>query len=247
MRSLVYLLAAIVLLCVVNPVLAEGKVKVAVYVLAQDAKFIGDYTGGVEINVFHRDSGELLAQGITKGTTGDTDQIMQHPQPSSKISKDAAFFLAVMAIEQATPVRIEATGPLAYPQAQQTISTTTWIYPQQTIKPLVLSMPGYIVEGEFRMGKQNHLFVAARVRMLCGCGLSPNGYWRSGETYVWAELYRGNDKVASVELKFNDNSSYVATVDISEYSTWQPDRLVINARAKDGLHTGRWTEALTLR
>jgi hypothetical protein len=223
-----------------------GQTKLAVYVLAQDAKFIGDYTGGAQVTIKHRDNGIILAQGLTTGGTGNTDKIMNTKPASQKIDKSSAFYLADLSVDVATPVIIEAKGPMAYLHSLQQVSVSSWLYPDQMARPVVIVIPGYIVEGDYRLDSENQLSISAKVRMLCGCKLSPQGHWRSGDVYVWAQLSQGDNTLASVELNYDENSRFVASFDIDNVTFLQKTQLIISARAKDGLHTGRWTQTLTL-
>ena len=58
------------------PAIAEPT-PVTVRVISQDAKFVGDSTGGAQVILRDAESGHILAEGITAGGTGNTDQIMQ--------------------------------------------------------------------------------------------------------------------------------------------------------------------------
>ncbi|MBT5659166.1 MAG: hypothetical protein HOJ02_03315, partial [Rhodospirillaceae bacterium] len=46
--------------------------RLTVRVMAKDAKFIGTSIGGARITIRDVDTGELLAQGVTEGSTGNT-------------------------------------------------------------------------------------------------------------------------------------------------------------------------------
>ncbi|HWY76816.1 MAG TPA: hypothetical protein VN281_14430, partial [Verrucomicrobiae bacterium] len=66
----------------VSPLFAQtgGKeTKVMVRAIARDAKVIGTHVGGARITVKDVATGEILAQGIQQGGTGDTDVIMKKP------------------------------------------------------------------------------------------------------------------------------------------------------------------------
>lgn len=220
--------------------------KLAVYVLAQDAKFIGDYTGGAQVTIKHRDNGIILAQGLTTGGTGNTDRIMNTETASLKIDKSSAFLLADLSVDVATPVIIEAKGPMGYLGSVQQVSVSSWVYPDQMAWPVVIEIPGYIIEGDYQLDEKNQLSIGAKVRMLCGCELSPQGHWRGSDVYVWAQLRQGDNTLASVELKYDENSRFIASFDIDNVTFLQKTQWIISARAKDGLHTGRWTQTLTL-
>lgn len=223
---------------------ASSMGKLAVYVLAQDAKFIGDYTGGAQVTVYHSDSRAILAQGITQGGTGNTKRIMESNHLSAKIDKEAAFFLADVSVDKPTPVTIEVKGPLKYPQSVKQLSISAMVYPDRPVHPVVIPLPGYIVEGTLQSVGQYQLQIAAKVRMLCGCNLSPDGYWRSGNAYVWAEVFRGDVRLASIALDYTKDSAFAANLDLTNAATLLPDRVIIHARALDGLHTGIWQQDL---
>lgn len=44
--------------------------------IARGAKFLGGYAASVRVTLTGADTGETLAQGMTAGTTGDTQRIM---------------------------------------------------------------------------------------------------------------------------------------------------------------------------
>ena len=56
------------------------KTRVTVRVLAKGAKFIGSSMGGVQITIRDADTGDLLAEGVAQGSTGDTHKIMKAAQ-----------------------------------------------------------------------------------------------------------------------------------------------------------------------
>ena len=51
---------------------------------ANDAKFIGSSIGGAKIIVRDAVTGEILDQGMTSGSTGNTDKLMKQPQERGK-------------------------------------------------------------------------------------------------------------------------------------------------------------------
>lgn len=53
--------------------------RVDVRVRTKDAKFLGTSMGGALITIRNTDTGELLATGVTAGTTGNTATIMVNP------------------------------------------------------------------------------------------------------------------------------------------------------------------------
>jgi hypothetical protein len=63
----------------------------------QDARFIGDHMGGVQITLTDLRTGAVLANGLTQGGTGDTLRIMKAPRTRGMPVADpsAAGFEAV--------------------------------------------------------------------------------------------------------------------------------------------------------
>ena len=102
-----------------------------VRVLSKGAKFIGSSMGGAQITIRDSDTGELLAEGRTRGGTGDTAKIMQNSAPhhSPVATEDAAVFAAELDLDRATRIEVTAYGPLAQRQAAQRVSLTQWVIP----------------------------------------------------------------------------------------------------------------------
>ena len=73
-------LGLLVVLLTVTPTLAVPT-DITVRVRAKDAKFVGDTMGGARVTIRDAETGELLAKGVTTGTTGDTSLIMKIVNP----------------------------------------------------------------------------------------------------------------------------------------------------------------------
>ncbi|TQV87627.1 hypothetical protein [Aliikangiella coralliicola] len=225
--------------------------RLVVYVMAQDAKFIGDFTGGAQVVIKHRETGEILSRGITSGGTGNTEQIINAESMQQTISSDAAFYLARLSIKQPTPISIEVSAPMNFPQSIHQQSLSRWLFPGVEDTPVFVKLAGYIVEGQFELTKNKfnlndaQLNISARVRMLCGCALSRDGIWRSDNANVWAEINQGPDKLASFDLGYRDESRFSGVIDIRSLKVTDKTRLTIYARSKDGQHTGRWSALIS--
>ncbi len=50
--------------------------EITIRVLSKDGKFVGTSMGGARVILRDADTGEILAQGVTAGGTGDTARIM---------------------------------------------------------------------------------------------------------------------------------------------------------------------------
>ena len=124
---------------------------ITVRVISCDAKVIGSLVGGCRVTIRHRISREVLAAGFHRGGSGDTEAIMKQPrQRGAKVfaTEGAAVYTASLSLTEPTPVEIIADGPLAYPQALQRASTTTWLIPGSPAlgEGFVIQLHGFIVE-----------------------------------------------------------------------------------------------------
>jgi hypothetical protein len=77
--------ACIAWLLMVAPAAAEPT-QIVVRVISQDGKFVGDHTGGASITLREVKSGRVLARGVTRGGTGDTERIMEASRRSPSIA-----------------------------------------------------------------------------------------------------------------------------------------------------------------
>ena len=115
------LVAAILVMS--SPALAEPT-DVVVRVISQDAKFIGDQMGGARIVLRDAETGQVLADGITTGGTGNTKQIMESTGRSPiRATPDAAAFTTQLDLSQPTRVTAEVFGPLAQMQASSRVTS----------------------------------------------------------------------------------------------------------------------------
>lgn len=213
------------LLAVAAPV-AGQETRVQVRVLAADAKLIGDVVGGADVTVTNVETGEVLAEGVTAGETGDTDLIMRTPRERGATVFDtpgAAGWLAVFDLDRPTLVEIAAEGPLGYPEAIARASRTMLLTPGVEIlgDGIVLELNGLIVEILEPEGDPAGTVVPvrARVRMLCSCPTEPGGLW-SVES-VSARLLADGEIVAEAPLAFTGETSVyageIAAPDAGEY------------------------------
>ena len=130
---------------------AVEKTVLTVRVVSCDAKVIGSLVGGCRVTLRHAVSGEVLAQGMHRGGSGDTDRIMHQPHGRGELvygTEGTASCRFELTLPEPTPVEVTAEGPLAFPQAIQKASTTTWLIPGEHVDGdgLVLQLQGFIVE-----------------------------------------------------------------------------------------------------
>lgn len=202
---------------------------VVVHVVAHDAKLIGSAVGGAHVTITNAATGEVLAQGLHAGGTGDTRRIMVEPgiRDSLLFATDgAAGFTATIPLSEPTLVEVRAHGPLAYPEAAATAATTVLLIPGQDITGdgIVLELHGYIVEitgppGPRMARAGQRVAVQARVRMLCSCPTGEGELWRAGT--VLARFRQGDRVTDPVPLTYTGGESlYGGELRVPRAGSW---------------------------
>ncbi|MGH9679284.1 MAG: hypothetical protein ACRD4Y_04990, partial [Candidatus Acidiferrales bacterium] len=166
----------------------EGKeTKVMIRAVARDAKVIGEHVGGARITVKDAGTGKILAEGMQKAGTGNTDLIMKTPRVRGATvygTPDASGFLAVFNLDKPTVVEISAEGPLGAAEATQRATTTMLLVPGENVlgEGVLLEIHGFIVkavspsiDGQVKMGSPFE--ARATVTMACGCPIEAGGIW----------------------------------------------------------------------
>lgn len=246
-------LALFAALLLVQPTVAQDvtPTRVVVRAVAQDAKIIQDPVGGALVTIRNAKTGEVLAEGRQTGDSGSTQKIMGQPHErgaSVYEAPGAAKFETLLQLRKPTRVRISATGPLDYPQAEQTTSKTVLLVPGQDVTGdgIILPLHGFIVEvlqpetAEASPGTE--LSVRARVRMLCGCPTEPGGMWDSSRYTIRAQLIHDGDVVAEAPLSFTGTTNeYSGSLQVpSEGAT----TLRVTASDEDRVNFGMATKEL---
>lgn len=132
-------------------VAAAEETRLTVRALSQDAKFIGTSMAGARVTVTAVETGRLLAEGTTRGSTGDTSQILGEGRrrAGTLSSPGAARFDATLDIDRPTLVEIRAYGPLAQRQSAVSASQTLWLLPGKHMDSgdgVVLELAGFAVD-----------------------------------------------------------------------------------------------------
>lgn len=125
--------------------------RVMVRAVSRDAKVIGTKVGGAKITIKDAKTGEVLAQGMQMGGTGNTRKIIIEPHVRGESIYDTpgtAGFLAELKLTRPTVIEVTAEGPMAFPQARQRASKTLLVVPGQDIlgDGVVLEIHGFIVQ-----------------------------------------------------------------------------------------------------
>jgi hypothetical protein len=180
--------------------------QVIVRVLAQDAKFVGDHTGGASVTLRDARSGRVLARGKTSGDTGDTERIMKASgRAPIRHSADAASFTAMVDIKRPTLVELEVEGPEGSPQSAVKVTSTRWMMPGEPVVAgdgWLVELPGLIIAPTVTK-RQGSIAVEAKVALMCGCPITPGGMWDAADYRVTASAWKGDEELASAELAFS--------------------------------------------
>lgn len=195
--------------------------EVTVRVLAKGAKFVGTSMGGALVTIRDADGGRLLAQGVTRGGTGDTKRIMKDARrPGAALAtKGAAAFAAVLDIEAPTLVEITAFGPLAQRQSAGRVSATQWIVPGKHVTAgdaVLLELPGLVVDvldppaAVKLKGTPRKVTLRANVVLMCGCPVTPGGLWDADRLEVAALVRRNGVPAGEVPLRYAGEASQFA-------------------------------------
>lgn len=213
---------------------------ITVRVLAKGAKFVGSETGGVHITLTDADSGAVLAEGVTEGSTGNTAKIMKDGHARGDVLSDAmsAKFSTTLDLDYPRRITVTADGPLGTPGSTSEVSSTQWVLPGKSVDGgdgWLLELPGFAItlpEGVAHTlaltdGKAS-LPLQAKVTMMCGCPLTPGGLWDANRIEVAARIqgqgvpartvplaYAGKPSMFSGTVPFTAPGDYV--VDLYAY------------------------------
>jgi len=214
--------ALVLVFAAIAPPAAAEETRLAVRVLSKGAKFIGSSMGGVLITVEDADTGELLASGLTAGSTGDTGVIMTEPhdRPAVLSTPGSAVFTASLDLDAPRRLRVTARGPRAQPQAAGEVSLTQWAVPGKHLDGgdgLLLEMPGLVVDvlapaAHSRPGAAPlAIDVEVNVTMMCGCPITPGGMWDADRLQVVAVIRHGDGDAIEVPLEYAGTASRFRT------------------------------------
>jgi hypothetical protein len=205
----------IAILTFVSPLFAQtgGKeTKVMIRAIARDAKVIGTHVGGARITVRDVATGEILAQGMQQGGTGDTDVIMKKPRTRGMTvysAGDGSGYLAVLHLDKPTVVEISAEGPLGNAQATQRSSKTMLLVPGEDVlgEGILLEIHGFIITPlaplpDAKVKAGSPFEVRATVTMACGCPTEPDGMWDANKIRVVARLLRDGKVESEIPMTY---------------------------------------------
>ncbi|MFP3983894.1 MAG: hypothetical protein ACLFV2_09420 [Desulfurivibrionaceae bacterium] len=190
---------------------------ITVRVKSKGAKFVGTSMGGALVTIKNEQTGELLAKGLTLGSTGDTDLIMRTPQERGAAISDetSAHFTATLDIDRPVYAEITAYGPMAQKQSANRVSATQWIVPGKDITggdAFFMELPGLVVDvrdpaAHTKLSGKSKIDIKANVTPMCGCPITPDGLWDSNQYEVRAIVLRDNEEVGDFPLDFAGETS----------------------------------------
>jgi hypothetical protein len=196
---------------------------ITVRVISKGAKFVGTSMGGVQITIHDALTKEVLATGITRGSTGNTDRIMKTPLNRNAVLADdtSARFTATIDINRPTWIEVRAYGPLAQIQSANTVSSSQWVIPGKHIDggdAWLLELPGFVVDilappaHSTIKASPAAVTVQASVSMMCGCPIVPGGLWDAGAYEVSALVMKDGKDMESIPLAYAGTPSQYAAL-----------------------------------
>jgi hypothetical protein len=223
------LILFVTLATLLHPASASAEpTEITVRVLGKDSKFIGTSLGGARVILRDADTGEILAQGVTEGSTGDTARIMHEDAGRRATLSDdrAAKYTATIDIDEPRRIEVEAYGPLAQTQSANRTTATQWVVPGEHITGgdgWVLEVPGYVVDvlappAHVKLPSDTATVnLRANVALMCGCPILPGGLWDADKLTVRAQVTRNGEKLTPIDLAFaGETSQFAATVPTPE-------------------------------
>ncbi len=201
---------------------------------AKDAKFVGSSLGGAYVIIKNKLTGEILAQGKTEGSTGNTDLIMkQAKERYTQLADDnTSKFLATIDIDVPTFIAVEVSSPLNNKQAQIHASTELWLIPGKHIlgDGVVVEIPGFIVDV---LAPRTHQYISleevkgkpfllqANIVMMCGCTISKGGLWDSEKMEVAGLVKLDGKSYTEVPLENVGTNLFEGSLDIKKAGQYE--------------------------
>lgn len=231
MNCLKWLIAIALLQFSTAAVVAEAvPTDIVVRAKAKDAKFIGTSVGGALVRVREADSGRILAEGMTRGSTGNTELIMKKPhRRHESIAEGAASYRAILDISEPVFLTVEVLAPYIKKQARVLAQTQTWLVPGKPIdgEGLVVEIPGFVVDV---LSPQTHRYttldespfeIRANVVMMCGCPLTDGGLWDGSAIEVAALVKKDGETFDTVPLAMQQANTFAAPLSVKSPGVYE--------------------------
>jgi hypothetical protein len=123
---------------------------ICVKVKTKDAKFLGSSLGGALVTIRDTLTDELLSQGYTSGSTGDTQTIMHNPGTRRSVLSDesSARFETSLELDRPRQLTVTAFGPMGQQHSANSASSSQWVVPGRHViggDAWLLEIPGFAV------------------------------------------------------------------------------------------------------
>ena len=238
----------IILLLFISMSTMATETKIIVRAKAKDAKFVGSSLGGAYIIIRNKINNQILAEGKTEGSTGNTDLIMRTPliRGNSIVDDQTAKFLATINIEEPTFISIEVLSPINNKQATAKVSTELWLIPGKHIlgDGIILEIPGFIIDI---LKPRTHHYIAldsvksvpfkikANIVMMCGCTINKGGLWNSDLMEVKGILKKNGELFKEINMSLTATNLFEGEVNIIEAGQYE---LLVYAYDSNSGNTG---------
>ncbi|SEL81861.1 hypothetical protein [Parapedobacter koreensis] len=232
--KMVTLVALPILSLAVQPVFSQVT-KIVIRAKAKDAKFIGTGIGGAYVIVRNNTTGEILDQGYTTGTSGDTELIMNTPIARAvRLTDDnTAKFEAQLTISEPIFVDVEVIAPINRKAASVKATTQFWAIPGKHIlgDGIILDIPGYILDINYPTTHQTiaitslpqgSLKAKVHLVMMCGCVINKGGIWDADDIEVKGLLRRDGKILAEFPFEITDEDNvFEGTLPLTEKGSFE--------------------------
>lgn len=229
MKYLYVIIVSFLIALLIQPAMAQESTTVVVRVQSKDAKFIGTSMGGALVTITDAETGEIMAKGLTEGSTGDTKRLVQTPREryQSLHTPDAAKFETSLSLQEPRFVTVTAKAPMAQKQSAVTTSTQLWLIPGKDITGdgILLEIPGMAIDilqpQAHEYTSASEITIRANLVMMCGCPTEPGGMWDSSEMEIKALIQKDGETVEELPMSFaGKTSTYEATFKPVEYGAY---------------------------
>ena len=211
--------------------------KLTVRAKSKDAKFIGTSIGGAFVVIRNNLTGEILAQGLTSGSTGNSNIIMKNPiaRRQNLSDDETAKFEAFLNITEPTFLDIEVIAPVNRRNSTVKATTQTWLVPGKDIigDGIVVEIPGFVLDiinptthrvTSLESLPDKQLTIKASLTMTCGCPVTKGGLWNSEDITVNAIIRKEGEKTQEVPLQFSGTANiFEGNFGVSEKGMYQID------------------------
>jgi hypothetical protein len=211
----------VILIMVFASIESFTQTRIVVRAKAKDAKFIGSSIGGARIVIKDAITGQILDEGFTVGSTGNTETIMKKPHKRYTELADAgtAKFETSLNIETPQFVEIDVYAPYNKKNATVKASTQLWVIPGEDITGdgIIIEIPGLVVDilspqTHESMQNPSGINITANVVMMCGCTISRGGLWDADKFTVKAIISKDGAIYKTIPLHITEKDNTFATV-----------------------------------